>query len=304
MKKKLLIGYEILKETGLAFIDNKGPKYSAALAYYTIFSLAPMLIIIIWIGSRIFGQAAIEGKIYNEIKDFIGSRAAFQIQEMIRNVSIYEDDTLATVIGFGTLFIGATIVFTEIQDTLNTIWGIKAKPKRGLLKLVINRLLSFSMVIGIGFLMLVSLGINAFLSLFSNFIQRYISEIYYPLFQVLNFLLTFFVISLLLILIFKFLPDAKIKWKDVTAGAVATALLFMVGKFAISLYLTYSDIGSAYGAAGSLILVLAWVYYSSIILFFGAEFTQVYAKHYGTKIIPREYAVLIEKREIEIEKDQ
>ncbi|MDQ3192810.1 MAG: YihY/virulence factor BrkB family protein [Bacteroidota bacterium] len=301
MKKKILSWYEILKETSLSFIDNKGPKYSAALAYYTIFSLAPMLIIIIWIGSRILGEAAMEGKIYGEIKAFIGTSAALQIQEMIRNVTIYEDDTLATTIGFITLFIGATIVFTDIQDTLNTIWGIKAKPKRGLLKLLINRLLSFSMVIGIGFLMLVSLGINAFLSIFNDFIQEYISEIYFPLFQIVNFLITFLIITLLLIFIFKFLPDAKIKWKDVTAGAFATALLFMVGKFGISLYLSYSDIGSAYGAAGSLILVLAWVYYSSIILFFGAVFTQVYAKHYGTKIIPREYAVLVEKIEIEKE---
>lgn len=299
MKKKLLNWYEVLRETSLSFVDNKGPKYSAALAYYTIFSLAPMLIIIIWVGSRIFGEAAIEGKIYGEIKDFIGPRAAIQIQEMIKSVSVYEDNTLATAVGFITLFIGATIVFTEIQDTLNIIWGIKAKPKRGLLKLLVNRLLSFSMVIGIGFLMLVSLSINAILSIFHEFIQKYISEIYFPLFQIINFILTFFIITLLLIFIFKFLPDAKILWKDVTAGAIATALLFLVGKFGISLYLTNSNIASAYGAAGSLILVLAWVYYSSLILFFGAEFTQVYAKHYGTKIVPREYAVIIEKREIE-----
>ncbi|HET6245667.1 MAG TPA: YihY/virulence factor BrkB family protein [Bacteroidia bacterium] len=304
MKKYILSRYTIIKETFQAFIGNNGPKYSAALAYYTIFSLAPMMIIIIWVGGRFLGEAAIEGKIYDEIKDFIGPSAALQIQEMIKNVSIYEDDTFATAIGFGTLFVGATIVFTEIQDTLNIIWGIKAKPKRGLLKFLTNRLISFSMVIGIGFLMLVSLGVNALISIFSEFIKGYIGQSYLPLFHILNFLLTFFIITVLIIFIFKFLPDAKIRWKDVTAGAIATSLLFMVGKFAIGLYLSHTDIASAYGAAGSLILVLVWVYYSSIILFFGAEFTQVYSRHYGTKIIPREYAVLIEKKEIEIENSE
>ena len=300
LKNKLHKCYTILKETTISFNNNSGPKFSAALAYYTIFSLAPMLIVIIWVGSRFFGEDAIEGKIYGEIKDLIGPQAAIQIEEMIKNVTLQDENTIATIVGFGTLILGATIVFTEIQDTLNKIWSIKAKPKRGLLKFLFNRFLSFSMVIGIGFLMLISLGVNAFLSIFSDFVQKFIPEISLPLFKALNFLLTFCIITMLFILIFKFLPDAVIKWKDVAAGAIATAILFVIGKFGISLYLTYIDIGSAYGAAGSLILVLAWVYYSSIILFFGAEFTRVYVKYFGTDIIPKKFAVLIEKREIEL----
>lgn len=297
MKKKLLDWVEILKETAHEFMENSGMKYSAALAYYTIFSLAPMLIVIIWVGGRFFGEKAIEGEIYDEIKDFVGNSAALQIQDMISVVSQQESGAVSAIIGLITLIIGATAVFIEIQDTLNKIWHVKPKPKKGLVKMLANRLLSFSMVIGIGFLMLVSLAINAILTSFANTIQTFIPKIYYNMTQAINFGLTFIIITTLFFLIFKFLPDAKIRWKDVITGALTTAVLFIISKFGIRLYLNYSDIGSAYGAAGSLILILAWVYYFSIILFFGAEFTQVYARFNGRAIIPAEYAVLVESRE-------
>jgi membrane protein len=299
LKRKLHNWFGIIKQTAEEFINNNGPKYSAALAYYTIFSLAPMLLIIIWVGSKFFGTEAIEGRVFSAIRDFVGDSAALQIQDMISRISLQEDGTLATILGFITLFIGATVVFTEIQDTLNNIWGVKAKPKRGLLKLALNRILSFSMIIGIGFLMLVSLVISTVLSALSDLVRQVIPEAYYHLTMFLNFALTFIIITSLFVFIFKFLPDAKIRWKDVIAGALATAVLFIIGKFGISLYLSFSDVGSAYGAAGSVVIILAWVYYSSIILFFGAEFTQVYAKQYGRGIIPAEYAVLVEKKEIE-----
>jgi membrane protein len=299
MNKKLHGWFGIIKETGEEFINNSGLKHSAALAYYTVFSLAPMLVVIIWLGSRVFGQEAVEGQIFGEIRGFVGDNAAMQIQEMIRHVSENEDGTLASVIGGITLIIGATVVFIEIQDTLNIIWGVKPKPKSGLLKLLVNRLLSFSMVIGIGFLMLVSLVISAFLASLSGIIQNFLPEIYFKISLVLNYALTFLIITALFVFIFKFLPDAKIRWKDVISGALATSILFIIGKFGISLYLGFSDVASAYGAAGSLIVILAWVYYSSIILFFGAEFTQVYAKYKGKRIIPAEYAVLVERKEVE-----
>jgi membrane protein len=301
VKKKLLTWIGIIKQSAVEFMGNNGLKYSAALAYYTIFSLAPMLLIIIWTGSVVFGREAIEGRVYSSIHEFVGETAALQIQDMISRISLQEDGTLAAIIGFATLLIGATVVFTEIQDTLNNIWGVKAKPKRGLLKLALNRVLSFSMIIGIGFLMLVSLVINTMLSALSDLVRNIVPEAYFHLTMILNFLLTFVIITSLFVFIFKFLPDAKIRWKDVITGALATAVLFIIGKFGISMYLNFSDMGSAYGAAGSVVVILAWVYYSSIILFFGAEFTQVYAKHLGKGIIPAEYAVLVEKREIEKE---
>jgi membrane protein len=299
LKKKLHKWILILKEAGTAFIENSGPRYSAALSYYTIFSIAPMLLVVIWLSTRFFGQDAVEGKIYEQIDDFIGEEAALQIENTIKNIVLSEDSTAAMILGFITIFIGATVVFIEIQDSLNRIWGVKPKPKRGLLKLITNRILSFSMVISIGFLMLVSLMINSLLSALSGFLQHNFPQIPVAVYQFLSFIFTFLIITVLFVLMFKFLPDAKIKWKDVTVGAVVTALLFILGKFGISIYLSLSDIGSAYGASSSIVLILVWVYYSSIILFFGAEFTQVYAKHLGASITPCDYAVLVEQQEVE-----
>lgn len=289
----------LFKAAFKGFSDDKVPKLSASLAYYTVFSLGPLLIVVIFLCSIFLKQEAIEGSIYTQIKGFIGANAAAQIQEIVKNASFSGKGTLAGVIGVITLLIGATGVFAEIQDSINTIWGVKAKPKTGMMKLVKDRLLSFGLIGSLGFLLLVSLAITAIVETIGNRLQQQFPEVTVVVFYIINLLLTIGITSLLFAVIFRVLPDAKIKWKDVWAGAITTALLFMLGKFAISFYISKSDVGSTYGAAGSLVILLVWIYYSSIILYFGAEFTKAYAMKFGAAIHPSKYAVVVEKKEIE-----
>jgi membrane protein len=295
MKGVVYLGHTwaLLKQTGSDFVEHKALKLSASLAYYTIFSLAPMLIVIIGLCSLFFGREAIEGRVYNELNEYIGKSAALEIQNVIKNTSKSRNNLIATIIGISTLLVGATGVFSEIQDSINMIWGIKVIPKRGWVKMLANRVLSFSMVVSIGFLLMVSLLINALVTAFGDRLAHYFPNLTLYVFHVVNYLLTFGIITLLFAIIFKVLPDAKIKWKDVTVGAVFTAFLFILGKLAITFYLGKSTLGVAYGAAGSIIIILIWVYYSSIILYFGAEFTQVYARKHGGEIAPSAYSVLI-----------
>lgn len=291
--------WDILAESAIAFDRDNALKFSASLAYYTIFSLPPMLIVIIATAGIFYGQEAIQGKIFGQINELVGNSAAYQIEETIKNISLYGDNIWATAFGFITLTIGATGIFAEIQSSINTIWRLKTKPKKGFIKLLITRFVSFSMVISLGFLLMVSLIINALLVLLSNKLMLYLPNVTVYLFYVINFLLTFGVMAALFAIIFKVLPDAHIKWKDIYPGALVTTALFLIGKFLIGYYLGRSDLTSTYGAAGSIIILLIWVYYSSIILFFGAEFTQVYAYKYGSKITPNSYAVWIEHKDIE-----
>ncbi|HJT74669.1 MAG TPA: YihY/virulence factor BrkB family protein [Chitinophaga sp.] len=295
--------WKILKQTAVDCMGDKVFKLSAALSYYTIFSIAPMLIVIITLCDIFLGKEAIEGSIYGQINSLVGNQAALQIQQMIRNASLSGDFTWATIVGVVTLVIGATSVFGEIQDSINFIWQLKAKPKNGLLKILINRALSFSMVISLGFILMVSLILNGIIELFSKQLAHLFPEVTMVLIYVVNLALTFFIITLLFAIIFKVLPDAKVRWKHVFTGAMATAVLFMVGKFAIGLYLGSSKVGSAYGAAGSIVIILLWVYYSAIILYFGAEFTQVYVQYYGGKIQPNEYAVWVKEVPVEMEEE-
>ncbi|WPV68376.1 YihY/virulence factor BrkB family protein [Chitinophaga sp. LS1] len=293
--------WQILKQTFSDFMDDKVLKLSAALSYYTIFSIAPMLIVIITLCEVFLGKEAIEGSIYGQINAFVGNDAALQIQQMIKNAALSGDSTWATVVGIVTLIFGATGVFGEIQDSINFIWQLKAKPKNGILKILINRLLSFSMVISLGFILLVSLALNGLIELFSKQLARLLPEVTMVLVYVINLCLTFGVISLLFAIIFKVLPDAKIKWKHVIVGAMTTSVLFMAGKFGIGFYLGASKVGTAYGAAGSIVIILLWVYYSAIILYFGAEFTQVYVQYHGEQIRPNEYAVYVKEIPVELE---
>ncbi|HEY9262586.1 YihY/virulence factor BrkB family protein [Chitinophaga sp.] len=293
--------WQVLKQSGSEFMDDKVLKLSAALAYYTIFSVAPMLIIIIFFCDLFLGKDAIEGNIYGQISGLVGSNAALQIQDMIKNASLSGDMNWATIVGFVTLIIGATGVFAEIQDSINYIWRLKSKPKKnGLLRMILNRLLSFSLVVSLGFILLVSLAINGLVELFSTLVVSLLpgkitSGI---LFSLADFVVPFLVISTLFAIIFKVLPDARIKWKDVRVGAIATAILFMLGKFAIGYYLGASKVSSTYGAAGSIVIILLWVYYSAAILYFGAVFTRVYVQHSGAQIYPNEYAVWIKQIEV------
>jgi len=285
----------LLKETFSGFIDDNGLKLSAALSYYTIFALPPLLIIIVSLCGIFFGHKAVNGEIYSQINGLVGNNAALQIQEIIKNVRLSTSNTFVASIGAIILIIGASGVFAEIQDSINLIWGIKGKPKHGLIKFAINRLMSFSMIASAGFLLLVGLIINSIMAVLSKNLGTYFRQDTIYLFSILNPLILFIIITILFTLIFKTLPDGKVALRDCIIGASFTAFLFMIGKFAIGAYLSGTAVASLYGAAGSLILILAWVYYSAIILYFGAEFTKVYAHTHGDKIIAKDYAVKIEK---------
>jgi membrane protein len=282
-----------------AFIEDRALKMSAALAYYTVFAMAPLLIMLIFLASIFYGEDAINRKLFSEINGLVGNEAALQIQEIIRQITLQKDSTFAVVLGVITLFIGATGVFIEMQDSINQIWRVKAKPKKGWKKMLINRVLSFSMIISLGFLLIASLIINGLILTLSDQLSQYFPELTILMISVFNVALTFIIISALFAIIFKFLPDVEIGWKDVRIGAFFTAALFIIGKFLIGLYIEKVGPGSAYGAAGSIIVILVWVYYTSAILYFGAEFTQVYAECYGGKIRPASYAVHIVQTEEE-----
>ncbi|CAN5803796.1 YihY/virulence factor BrkB family protein [soil metagenome] len=291
--------YCVLKNAFNGFIDNKVTKLSGALAYYTVFSLAPLMIIVVSVASIFLAKDAVEGKIYGQLAGFVGHNAAVQLQEIIKNASLEGKSKVAAVIGVIALLIGSTTVFAEIQDSINSIWGLKPKPKRGWLKMIKNRVLSFSVIISLAFLLLVSLGISSIIDGFSDRLQDHFPHVTVVVFYVINLVITFGVTSIIFAVIFRVLPDADIKWKDVMAGAMTTAILFMLGKLGISFYISKSNVGSTYGAAGSLVILLLWVYYSALILYFGAEFTKAYALKYGSKIYPNDYAVTTKMVEIE-----
>lgn len=297
--KKLKEIWKVTMRSFKGFSEDKIPKYSAALAYTTVFSFGPLLVVIIFLCSIFFGQEATQGKIYDQMVQFVGQDAALQLQTIIKNASLSNKGTLAAVIGIITLLLGATAVFAEIQDSVNTIWGLKAKPKKGLWKMLRNRFLSFSVVVSLGFLLLVSLAVSTILEGLSDKLKASFPDVTVVLFYILNLLISFVVITALFALIFKVLPDAKTKWRDIWPGALASGILFMIGKFAISFYIGRSNVGSTYGAAGSLVILLLWVYYSAMILYMGAEFARAWSSHKGTSIHPNDYAVALKKVEVE-----
>ena len=273
--------WTLLKETFSEWSEDKASRLAAALAYYTIFSLAPLLIIAIAVAGLVFGQEAAQGELVAQIQGLVGQEGAKLIETMIQSASKPTSGIIATAIAIATILFGASGLFGQLQDALNTIWEVKPKPERSILGMVKDRFLSFTMVLGIGFLLLVSLIISAVLSALNPYLTDLLPGSIY-LIQILNVVISFGVITLLFAMIYKVLPDVKIAWGDVWIGAAVTSLLFTLGKFLIGLYLGNSSAGSAYGAAGSLVVLLLWVYYSAQILLFGAEFTQVYAKRRGS----------------------
>jgi membrane protein len=291
--------WKILVATFMGFINDNGLKLSASLAYYTIFSIAPLLILVISVAGLVWGQDAATNKLYPQITHYVGSQAAIQIQDILKNLQLSGKSGTAVIVGIVTLLIGASSIFIEIQDSLNIIWRVKAKPKKGWLKLIQNRFLSFSLIISLGFLLLASLLINLILKAVGNWLEHFVHVITSLLISAISLGATFIIISVLFGIIFKFLPDVKIKWKDVRMGAFFTALLFMGGQYLISLYIQYTAKSSAYGAAGSILVILVWIYYTSAILYIGAEFTQVYAEAIGSQIEPAEYAVSVQQTEVE-----
>jgi membrane protein len=299
-KAYLKRAWKVIVATFMGFISDNGLKLSASLAYYTIFSIAPLLVLILALISIFLRDPGNRDQLYMQIQHYMGVQASVQIKDIIKNYAIHSKSGGALISGVVILLLGASSMFVEIQDSLNIIWRVKAKPKKGWVKLLKNRFLSFSLIASLGFLLLVSLVINIVVTALSNKIQHFFPGID-VLVYVINLALTFIVISILFAIIFKVLPDVKIAWKDVRSGAFFTALLFMLGQYLIGLYIQYFANSSAYGAAGSVIVILTWIYYTSAILYIGAEFTQVYAEASGSRIEPAEYAVAVKQTEVELE---
>ncbi|TGD59868.1 YihY/virulence factor BrkB family protein [Flavobacterium humi] len=304
MKKEGLIktSWDFVKTTYTEFDKDNAIKLSASLSYYTIFSLPPLLIIIMYISSFFFGKEAVAGRFFVQINQMVGNEAALQIQETIKNIELSNSNVFAAIFGGIMLLIGASGVFAEIQSSINFIWGLNAKPSNGIMKFIKNRLLSFSMIAVAGFLLMVSLMVNTVMDVLNARLVIYFPDVTVYLIYILNLVLLFVTTTILFSIIFKTLPDGKIAWKDALVGSGFTSVLFMIGKFAIGFYLGNSTIATVYGAAGSVIIILIWVYYSAIILYFGAEFTKVYARLYGRKIIPNDYTVEIKKEIFEVKK--
>lgn len=280
--------FRLLKETFQEWNEDKASRLAAALAYYTVFSIAPLLLIAIAIVGFIFGQEAAQGQITGQLSGLVGSQVAEIIQGLVNSAS--QGGGGVSILNIVILLFGASGVFVQLQEALNTIWEVQPKPGQGIRQILQTRLVSFSMILVIGFLLLVSLVLSTTLAAVGNFAGGLLPGFGF-LWQLLNFVVSFGVITLLFAAMYKILPDATIAWNDVWIGAGITALLFTIGKWLLGLYLGIASVGSAFGAAGSLVALLIWVYYSAQILFFGAEFTQVYAKRYGSRIQPAANAV-------------
>ena len=282
---------DLLKETVSEWSKDKASRLAAALAYYTVFSLAPLLISVIAIAVSVFGEEAARGEIVGQIQGLVGKDGANVIETAIENANKPDTGSIASIISIIVLLFGASGIFAELQDALNTVWEVQPKPERGLINVIRSRFLSFSMVLGVGFLLLVSLVASAALAAAVNFFGHLLPPGIDFFWQLVNFIFAFGATTVLFGLIYKVLPDVKIGWSDVWIGAAITSLLFSIGRYLLGQYLGNSSFSSTYGAAGSLVVVLAWVYYAAQILFFGAEFTQVYARRYGSQIVPNKNAI-------------
>ena len=280
----------LLKETGAEWWNHKAPRLGAALSYYTIFSLAPMLLLVVAVAGFFLGDDAVEGHIVDEMQELLGHDGAAVLQAMLVASSSRTSGALATAIGLGVMLIGATSVMIELQDSLNTVWRAVPKPGLGLKGVLRDRLLSLGLVLSFGFVLLVSLGMSAALAAAGVWVRGIIPA-WVIVGRLLSELISFGTIALFLALIFKFLPAASISWSDVSIGALLTSALFLGGKFLIGLYIGKASIGSTFGATGSLAVLLVWVYYSSMIMLLGAEFTRAYAARYGSGVIPNSTAV-------------
>ena len=302
MKKFFTLTWAILKKTVKNFIEDDSFSYASSIAFYTIFSLPAILIIALAIGSTFYEQEVVQRELINQVARLIGRTSALEIEKILLNASIDATSFFAKTVGVITLVFSATTVFISLQSSLNKIWGIKPKPLRGIVKYILNRLLSLAMVISIGFVLLVSLVVDTALVVFQGFLSRILAGLTLYILAAINIIISLGFITLIFGLLFKVLPDAKIKWRDVWAGSFVTTLLFSIGKFLIGFYLGNSSFNSAYGAAGSLVVILVWVYYSTVIFLLGAELTSVYAEELGREIVPYDNAVKVQL--VELEKDE
>ncbi|HZU36387.1 MAG TPA: YihY/virulence factor BrkB family protein [Gemmataceae bacterium] len=286
-------GWNLLKETYHGWSQHNVAREGAALAYYTIFSLAPLLIIAIGISGLIIGEKAARGELQQQLTQVVGAQTAATVQSMVANTKRSGSSVAATVVGFVVLIFGALGVFSQLQESLNLIWGVQPKSDRGIRGMIMDRVWSFLLVLGIGILILVSVAISTALSGLNHLVPLNSLPGGAIWWQVVNNVVSFIILMLLFAMIYKLLPDVEMNWKDVWIGALATAVLFTIGKYLIGLYLGSAGAASSFGAAGSLVLILLWVYYSTQICLFGAEFTKVWAKHYGTAIRPSANAVWV-----------
>src|SRR3989449_5455358 len=282
--------WSLLVETVFEWSEDRAPRLGAALAFYTVFALAPGLIVIIALAALLLGREAAQGQIIDQVQDLIGVAGAQAIQAAIESARSAGGSLVASGLGALTLLFGLWGVFGELQDALNTIWGVTARPWRGVIGAIKERFWSFTMVVGIGFLLLVSLAASAWLVAGGKFFSH-LSPLPVAVMETANALLSFITITLMFAVIYKLLPDVRITWQDVWVGAAVTALLFTIGKSLIGLYLGRSTVASVYGAAGSLIVILLWIYYSAQVVFFGAEFTKVYSRRFGSVVVPDKRAM-------------
>ena len=286
--------FPLIKEAASDWVDDGAMRLSSSLAYYAIFSLAPLLVIVVSIAGLVFGEEAARGQLAQQIAKLAGARAGDAIQAAVHSSASHQTTgVLATIIGSAVLLFGASTVFAELKDALNIIWGVIVKPGRPFLTMVRDRFFSFSIVLAIGFLLLISLVISILLAALGIYMSGRL-QLPSAVWQAWDFLISFMVVSCLFAMIFKLLPNVIIRWRDVWLGSISTAFLFTVGKFVIGYYLAASSIASSFGAAGSVVIVLVWIYYSACILFFGAEITKIYARKFGSGIVPNSRAVLVD----------
>lgn len=280
----------LIKETFVQWLEDKVPRLAAALSYYMVFSFAPILVIAIAIAGAIFGEEAARGEIVYRISDFVGQPTASLIEQALTNARQPDLSNFASVMSIGVLFFAASGVFAQLQDALNTIWGVQLRSGRPITQFISKRILSFAMVIGMGFFVILSLLLSTTISTLSEW---ELAPDFPLIWKYLSLAISLGLVTLLFALIFKFLPDAYVTWSDVGIGAIITSMLFAVGRYLLEWYFAKTGFASTYGAAGSLIVLLAWVYYSAQILFLGAEFTEVYARKFGSRITPTRYAVRV-----------
>lgn len=294
MKGFLKTVVDVAKQTFSEYFADKAPRLGAALSYYTVFSLAPVLVLVISIAGLVFGNDAAEGRIVGELQGLLGTESAQVIQTMLAKANDRGGGVVSTVVGFALLLVGATGVLIELQDAINTVWKVAPKPGRGIKGIIRERLLSFGLILSFGFILLVSLILSALLAGMGSMMSRFIPG-WVVVGYLLNYAVALGIMTALIALIYKVLPDVKIAWRDVWFGALATSVLFQLGKFAIGMYVGKASVGSPFGAAGSLAVLLVWVYYSSQIILLGAEFTRVSALRRGARIEPSPNAVAIER---------
>ena len=289
----------LVKSSATEFSNNNSFRHAAALSYYTLFSLPPLLLIVITVASSVYGGKALSGEIYGQLRGLVGADSAKFVQDSIATFTLQKKSVLATAIGLGTLLFTATTFFVTLQESLNNIWNLKVKTTgTGIKEFVMQRVLSFGLILSIALLLLISFVISAVLSVFTGWLQQQLPAVGVLAIKAVDFAISLGVTTLLFGMIYRFLPDAIIRWRDVSVGAFLTALLFVLGKFLIAFYIAKSSPGSAFGAAGSAIVLLLWINYSALILFFGAEFTQEFADTYGQKVQPKAHAVRV--REVEV----